>query len=202
MNLFKKIKNNKGSAESAMFVLGIAIFALVVVFAMDLFGLTWQRYLSTRELSNMSRLYAIRATDLYIKDNTSGTVGNMMITNMEDSSLAKEMTSIMKMIVKHGKMEKATLIIKDDGNSQIFKIVATKDNAKIDTNGTAGYDTFKQINYGDVLFAELKIEYKNHGFIVGRKNNGLARVTEDTSEYTIKNKFAFEQFSQNSQGVA
>lgn len=197
MNLLKKIKNNKASAESAMFVLGIAIFALIVVFALDLFGLTWQRYLSTRELSNMSRLYAIRASDLYIDDKKTGTTASLM-TQPSSSNLGKEMMSIMKMITSHGNMKKATLLIKDQGGTELLKITAGDKNAQL---SAIGYDMFKSIEYGDVLFAELKVEYKHRGFSVGRKNNGLARVTEDTSEYTIKNKFAFEEFAHDKEGI-
>lgn len=197
MNFLKKIKNNKGSAESAMFVLGIAIFAIIVVFAMDLFGLTWQRYLSTRELSNMSRLYAIRASDLYINDQASGTASSLM-TQPNNSTLGKEMMSIMNMISKHGKMDKATLMITNQGGVELLRITAGDGAAQLTA---VGYDVFKSIEYGDILFAELKVEYKHHGFSVGQKNRGVAKVEEDNSEYSIKNKFAFEQFAHDSEGI-
>lgn len=192
MNFFNKIKNNKGSAESAMFVFGLAIFATIVVFSMDIFGLTWQRYLSTRELSNMSRLYAIRATDLYIDDAQSGVLESTL-TTPDKSDLGSEMMNIMKMIVAHGKISNAVLTItKDVGGIQLLRITAENGGAQITA---AGYDQVKTIDYGDVLIAELKIEYNNSTF------KGVGAQQKSKNSYVIQNKFAFEDFAHDGNNV-
>jgi len=192
MNFFNKIKNNKGSAESAMFVFGLAIFATIVVFSMDIFGLTWQRYLSTRELSNMSRLYAIRATDLYIDDSQSGVLDSM-ITTPDKSDLGKEMADIMKMIVAHGKIDNAVLTItKGPGGVQLLRITADRNSTDI---VAAGYEQIKVLDYGDDLIAELKIEYNNSTF------KGVGAQEKSKNSYVIQNKFAFEDFAHDGNNV-
>lgn len=184
MNFFNKIKNNKGSAESAMFVYGIAIFATIVVFALDIFGLTWQRYLATRELSNMSRLYATRASDLYFKDGASGTLQGIS-TQPTNSELGKEMNKIMNLLVSHGQVFQATLTITDVEGVQLLKIVSNGRNA---TMTAAPYSTVKERDYGTTMFAKMKIDYKASGFI------RVAGQRKEMDSYTITNKFAFEQF--------
>ena len=49
MKFIKKLKNNNAGAESAMFCMGCMIFLIILVFSFDIFKLTWQRYVDTRE---------------------------------------------------------------------------------------------------------------------------------------------------------
>ena len=175
-----KLKNNKGSAESAMFVFGVAIFATIVVFSMDMLGLTWQRYLATRELSNMSRLYAIRSTDLYYNGSSAN------IINPSSSNFGAEMGDMLEILVDHGKLTRATLTIEKEGGIQIFKIVANKSTEAVVSG--SGWDTFKQIGYGDTLYAKLKVEYRDSGI------TGVARAEGKNQSYTLTNKFAFEGY--------
>lgn len=173
MNFLKKIKNNKGSAEGAMFVVGIMIFATIVVFSMDMFALTWQRYLATREIGNMSRLYAVRAYDLYLDD-----AGNRI--EPSNSDLGKEMGDILEMVVKHTQIKSAEFTITTEGGVQVFKL---------ESDGgltAAGIDTIKQFNHETVLISKLEIEYNHSRF------TDIGAQEDDESSYTISNKFAFE----------
>lgn len=173
MNFLKKIKNNKGSAEGAMFVVGIMIFATVVVFSMDMFALTWQRYLATREIANMSRLYAVRAYDLYLDD-----AGNKI--EPANSDLGKEMEDILEMVVAHTQIKSAEFVIKTEAGVQVFEL---------DSDGgitAVGIDTIKQFNHETVLISTLKIEYRHSKF------TDIGAQEGDESSYVISNKFAFE----------
>ena len=172
-----KLKNNKGSAESAMFIFGLAIFATIVVFSMDTLGLTWQRYLATRELSNMSRLYAIRATDLFWDD------GATQMTTPAASKLGNKMGETLELLVGHGNLTRATLTIQDAGGVQLFKIEAEDGTSNITS---APWEIFREVDYGDTLYAKLNIQYKRSGL------QAVASQSEVNNEYTITNKFAYE----------
>lgn len=180
MKFFNKLKNNKGSVESAMFVFGIAVFATIVVFSMDMLGLTWQRYLSTRELSNMSRLYAIRATDLYWEE------GSSSMTSPGASSLGQTMGDMLEVLVDHGKLTRATLTISDAENGGNNFLTITTNNSTDSVITGTNWDRFKQLDYGATLYAKLKIEYRDSGI------TGVARADGRNRTYTIINKFAFE----------
>lgn len=176
-SFINKLKNNKGSAESAMFIFGLAIFATIVVFSMDTLGLTWQRYLATRELSNMSRLYAIRATDLFWDD------GATQMTTPANSELGNKMSETLELLVGHGNLTKATLTIQDVGGVQLLKIEAEDGTSNITS---APWEVFREIDYGDTLYAKLNVQYKRSGL------QAVASQTEVNNEYTITNKFAYE----------
>ena len=176
----KKLKNNQGSVEVAMFVFGVAVFATIVVFAMDILGLTWQRYLATRELSNMSRLYAIRASDLYFNSNSS------TVIRPSGSAFGAEMGDMLEVLVRDGHLQKATLEIVDEGGGALLTIVAEKGTESNITHG-ASFDRFKKLKYSETLYAKLKIEYRDSGI------TAVAHAAGENREYTLVNKFAFER---------
>ena len=181
MNLLKKIKNNKASAENAMFVFGVLIFATIVVFCLSIFGATWQRYLTTREVNNIARLYAIRSYDLYYDGGTA--------INPQKSKLGEDMQEIMKKVATHTNIKEATFVITNVSGVELFKITSNYNGV---TKLTAtSFDIFKNIDYGDTLYAKLKVNYNLTAV------ERVASVREQESSYTITNKFAFEQKASN-----
>lgn len=181
MNFLKKLRNNKGSAESGMFVMGVCIFATIVVFSLNVFNLTWQRYLSTREVNNLARLYAIRSYDLYWDGTTQ--------TQPTNSKLGKDMMNILDKVAKHTKITTAEFVITTEAGVQLFKLTASKSGGP--SLSAVQFDVFKEVDYADTLMAKMTIKYDSQ--II----RAIAAETKRQEQYVITNKFAFEQKASN-----
>jgi hypothetical protein len=182
MNFFKKLNNNNGSAESAMFVFGVMIFATIVVFSLSVFGLTWQRYLSTREISNMSRLYAIRSRTMYYH-------GTEQISP-EGSEFANEMKDTLARVVQQTNIKEAKFVIVTKDNVKLLEIDATRGDSP--TLWAVDYSHFREVDYGDVLLSSLTVSYDITGF------QRVATPNAEVNSYVLNNRFAFEQKASNS----
>lgn len=191
IKFIKKVKNNKGLAESLMFVVGSLFVIMVIGFCTNTFNLTWQRYTVHRQLYNETRLFATRWTETYIKTDCNGTLEQCKYTNIEDSPLVNEMKGIVNTMVTEGNLDSAELVIgpnKDqDCNSAYVCISQQADNVTV---SGANWDTLKRLDYGTTLWGKVNVRY------TWRKFLGF-RTTQDG--YTLTDKFASERFKNSEQ---
>lgn len=182
MKFIKKLKNNNAGAESAMFCMGCMIFLIILVFSFDIFKLTWQRYVVTREIENISRLYATRAMDLYYNPD-----GTQSYSNIKNSPLGKDMLSIVRHTVASASLHEMKIEIKKSttsscNNAGTTFLTITSNGSKSDITGVP-LSTAKTTEYGTTFCAFATIKYNWDDNMVEE---------EKVDGYTITNKFAFE----------
>jgi len=185
--IIKKLKSKKGGAEGVMFLSGMLLLTVVIVFSLNVFDLTWQRYVVKREIGNVSRLYAIRWTELYIKSNCDGNFETCS-TIPTNSKLGEEIQNIMELTVKEGNLDNAELVVsKNTGDTcsspGVLLCVRTDGSGNTTISGQS-WDIAKLTGYGDVLYTSLDVKYTwNSTLRTARKQDG----------YKLENKFASER---------
>lgn len=188
-NLFKKLKNNRGGADGVMFVYGMLLFTVIIIFSLDVFDLTWQRYVIKRELGNVSRLYAIRWTELYLKTDCDGNFTTCS-TTINNSKLGEEFKKLMEITVREGNLDNAELVIARTSGATcstpgVLLCARASSNGNVTLTGQA-WDIAKTTDYGDVLYASISVNYTwDQTLRTPRRQKG----------YRIENKFASERFA-------
>lgn len=191
-DFFKKLKNNKGGAEGVMFISGMLLFTVVVLFSLNIFDLTWQRYVVKRELGNVSRLYAIRWTELYLKTDCNGNFSTCS-TTITNSKLGSEFKKLMELTIKEGNLDNAELVISRNSGDTCYSagVLLCVRADKSGTVSISGQDwsVAKNTGYGDVLYSSIEVKYTW---------NKTLRTAQKQEGYRLTNKFGSERSSSDS----